>query len=418
MPATTTVPDSKTRKATRFIPVAILGALTLFAFVRCNLFVGLGFTSLTLLLGMKTFPPQLNPLTRRKLRRFKEIKRGYFSFWFICAFTILSLFAEFYANDRALIVSYEGQLYFPTFSKVYLGAEFGLSGVSAYTPVQYRELDQLWKSAESSNWALLPLIPYSPIETNTVEDPTGNQIYKPQRPNFSRQHYLGTDKTGRDILSRLIYGFRVAILFALAFMALTYLIGVAVGCLMGYFGGLFDILVQRLIEIWSNVPFLYMVIIIFSIIPTAFDIPIRISILLSIMVLFSWTGMTYYMRTETYREKAKDYTAAAIVMGAGTPRILFHHILPNTISTIVTFMPFTIVSAISAITALDFLGLGLPPPTPSLGEMLQQGRDKISDAPWIITSAFASLVILLTLVTFVGEAIREAFDPRKYTVYQ
>lgn len=414
--------DSNSSKAPYQRPVfyglGILLALSIYALFAANFYTALGLFSLAVLLAFRAFPPQFNPLTLKKFKRFKAIRRGYFSFWVIGVLTLLSLFAEFYANNRALVVHYEGRFYFTTFSQVYLGDEFGLEGVEAVTPVQYRELDRRWEEEKSRNWMLLPPIPYSPIENNTVTNEQGLEIFKPIGPNWERQHYLGTDKTGRDILSRLIYGFRVAILFALAFMILTYLIGVTIGCLMGYFGGIFDILVQRLIEIWSNVPFLYMVIIIFSVIPTGFDTTTRIGILLGIMVLFSWTGMTYYMRTETYREKARDYTAAAQVLGAGTPRIIFHHILPNSISTIVTFMPFTVVSAISAITALDFLGLGLPPPTPSLGEMLQQGRDKITDAPWIISSAFASLVILLTLVTFIGEAIREAFDPRKYTIYQ
>jgi microcin C transport system permease protein len=201
-------------------------------------------------------------------------------------------------------------------------------------------------------------------------------------------------------------------------MALTYLIGITIGCIMGYFGGIFDLIFQRLIEIWSNIPFLYMVIIVFSVIPATFAISTRILILLTIMVLFSWTGMTYYMRTATYREKSRDYAAAAIVLGAGTPRIIFNHILPNTVSTIVTFMPFSVVAGIIAITALDFLGWGLPPPTPSMGELLKQGTASLTTAPWIVSSAFAALVFVLTLVTFIGEAVREAFDPKKYTTYR
>jgi microcin C transport system permease protein len=187
---------------------------------------------------------------------------------------------------------------------------------------------------------------------------------------------------------------------------------------MGYFGGVFDLFFQRIIEIWSNIPFLYMVIIVFSVIPSTFEISTRIGILLLIMVLFSWTGLTYYMRTETYKEKARDYTAAALVLGAGTARVIFHHILPNTIATMVTFVPFTVVSAITAITALDFLGWGLPPPTPSIGELLKQGTANLTTAPWIVTSAFVALVFILAVVTFIGEAIREAFDPRQFTRYR
>ena len=201
-------------------------------------------------------------------------------------------------------------------------------------------------------------------------------------------------------------------------MIAVYVIGIAIGCSMGFFGGTFDLVFQRFIEIWSNVPFLYMVIIVFSIVPSTFDVTTRIGILLTVMVLFSWTGMTYYMRTETYKEKARDYIAAASLLGASNTRIIFKHILPNVISTLVTFMPFTIVSAISAITALDFLGFGLPAPTPSLGELLKQGTANLRTAGWIVTSAFVTLVLLLTLVTFIGEAVRESFDPKKFTVYK
>jgi len=406
------------RKRGRVIALAGLFIFALFSFYWANFFFGLGLLGITSILAFKMVSPRFDPLTTRKIRRFLEIKRGYYSFLIIGVITLLSLFAEFIANNRALIVHYEGRLFFPTFSRVHLGNTFGLSGPDGFSPVNYRELKTRWDESSSSNWVLLPPVPYSPTENTTVEDKFGNQVFRPTPPDIDRKHFLGTDKTGRDILSRLIYGFRVAILFAIAFMVLTYIIGILIGCLMGYFGGLFDIIIQRLIEIWSNIPFIYMVIIIFSIIPATFSISTRIFILLGIMVLFSWTGMTYYMRTATYREKERDYTSAAIVLGATTPRIILNHILPNTISTIVTFMPFTVVSAISAITALDFLGLGLPPPTPSLGEMLKQGRDLIGDAPWIISSAFASLVILLTLVTFVGEAVREAFDPKKFTTYK
>ncbi|HBM83130.1 MAG TPA: peptide ABC transporter permease, partial [Halieaceae bacterium] len=204
------------------------------------------------------------------------------------------------------------------------------------------------------------------------------------------------------------YGTRIALLFALGFTLSVYLIGIAIGCAMGYFGGVFDLALQRVIEIWSNVPFLYMVIIIFSVIPSTVAVPTRISILLLVMVLFSWTGMTYYMRTETYKEKARDYVAAARIIGASNTRIIFRHIMPNVLSTLITFMPFTVVAAISAITALDFLGFGLPVPTPSLGELLKQGTANLRTAPWIVISAFGTLVALLTLVTFIGEAIRES----------
>jgi microcin C transport system permease protein len=184
---------------------------------------------------------------------------------------------------------------------------------------------------------------------------------------------------------------------------------------MGYFGGWIDLIGQRLIEIWSLVPFLFVVIIVSSILSAIGGL--NLGWLLVIVVLFSWTGITYYMRTNTYKEKAREYVLAARVLGAGTPRILFHHVLPNVLSTIVTFAPFTVAASISALTALDFLGYGLPPPTPSWGELLRQGTSNLS-SPWIVASSFSALVIVLVLVTFIGEAVREAFDPKKFTVYQ
>jgi microcin C transport system permease protein len=395
--------------------VAACAALALIGFL-CMALVHWRFgTGLVLLAGIFaafSLPIRLNPLTVKKLRRFKEIKRGYYSFLILLFLGVLSLFSELIANNRAIMVSYEGDLHFPTYGDVLLGHTFGLTGDQANIPVNYRELREHFKEQDAGNWVLMPAIPFAPNENNRFEG-----VLKPRPPDSSSQHYLGTDSTGRDILSRLVYGFRIAVYFSLAFMSLVYLIGITVGCLMGYFGGWFDLFVQRLIEIWSLVPFIYMVIIVFSIIPTSFTIPTRIAILLSIMVLFSWTGMTYYMRTATYREKARDYAAAAQVIGAGPVRIIFHHILPNAISTIVTFMPFTMAAAINAITALDFLGFGLPPPTPSIGEILKQGTARL-DAPWIVTSAFIALVFILTLVTFIGEAVREAFDPKKFTTYR
>lgn len=356
---------------------------------------------------------RLNPLTRRKLRRFREIRRGYWSFLVLAALVVLSLGAELLIDSKAIAVRYDGRWYFPTYSAVKLGAEFGLEGPAARTPVNYRALRAHFEAEGGENLVVLPPVPWDPFENDAYQG-----VFKPAPPSAESRHYLGTDSTGRDILARVVYGFRIALLFALAFMALTYLVGISIGCLMGWFGGSFDLLMQRLIEVWSNIPFLYMVIIAFSIIPSSFAVSTRIGILLVIMVLFSWTSMTYYMRTATYREKERDYTAAAMVLGASTPRIIFNHIIPNVISTIVTFVPFTVVGAITAITALDFLGWGLPPPTPSIGELLKQGTNNLTTAPWIVTSAFAALVFILTLVTFIGEAVREAFDPRRFTVYK
>ncbi len=354
---------------------------------------------------------RLTPQTAKKLRRFREIKRGYYSFLVLAGLLVLSLFGELIINSRALIVSYGEEIYFPTYSDFHPGTDFGLD--YSYE-TNYRELQQKLENDDNPDtWVVMPLVPYNPYENHST---TG--VFRPEAPDFEQKHYLGTDTTSRDILARLFYGTRIALFFSLAFMVAVYAIGVTIGCAMGYFGGVFDLLFQRLIEIWSNIPFLYMVIIVFSVIPSTFSIPTRIGILLTVLVLFSWTAMTYFMRTETYKEKSRDYVASARVIGASNSRIIFRHILPNALSTLVTFMPFTMISAITSITALDFLGFGLPAPTPSLGELLKQGTANLRTAPWIVTSAFGTLVILLTLVTFIGEAIRESFDPKKFTVYR
>ncbi len=347
---------------------------------------------------------KLNPITQKRLARFRSIKRGYVSFILLCLLIAFSLFAELFINSRALLVSYEGQWYFPTYGDMIPGTTFG---EDYEWETNYRKLKARFASEDHpDHYVILPIVPYNAFE-NDLKDTS----YPPFPPSFEDQHYLGTDKTGRDIVARLVYGFRIAIFFSLLLLAASYTLGIAVGCIMGYFGGKFDILLQRLIEIWSNIPFLYVVIIISSIMAPNF------SSLIGIMVLFSWTQMTWYMRTATYKEKSREYTLAAKGLGASTSRIIFRHILPNTVSTIVTFMPFSIASGITALTALDYLGFGLPAPTPSWGELLQQGTERL-DAIWIVSSVVAFMVVILTMVTFIGEAIREAFDPKKHTVYR
>jgi microcin C transport system permease protein len=353
---------------------------------------------------------QFNPQTLKKLRRFREIKRGYYSFLLLIGLLLLLVFGELLVNSRAIIVKYEGEYFFPTYTAFHPGTDFGFD--YSYE-VNYRDLRDRFEAEGGDNWVLMPPVPYSAYENNGH-----GGVFRPTPPSMENQHYLGTDTTSRDILARLFYGTRIALIFSLAFTAWVYLIGISVGCAMGYFGGAFDLFFQRIIEIWSNIPFLYMVIIVFSVIPSSLSIPARIGILLAVMVLFSWTGMTYNMRTETYKEKARDYVAAARILGASDARIVFRHILPNVLATLVTFMPFVMVSAIGAITALDFLGFGLPPPTPSLGELLKQGTANLRTAPWIVSAAFVTLVFLLTLITFIGEAVRESFDPKKFTVYR
>lgn len=345
----------------------------------------------------------LNPLTLKKINRFREIKRGYWSFILLSVLLVLSLVAEVFINSKALIVRYEGQLYFPVMSDVRIGKDFGLNYSKE---VDYRELKQQFELENSSeNFVVLPLVPWNPYE----QDFSGDN-YPPLAPSLASQHYLGTDVIGRDIFARLVYGFRTAMGFSLMTMAISYVIGITVGCAMGFFGGKLDLLSQRFIEIWSMVPFLYVIMILVSVTQPSFILFVMIN------VAFGWMGITWYMRTMTYKESAREYVQAAKALGASTPRIIFKHILPNTMVMIVTLAPFTIASNISALTALDFLGLGLMPPTPSWGELLQQGKSNL-DAPWIVASVVTAIVSVLVMVTFIGEAVRAAFDPKKYTRY-
>jgi len=353
----------------------------------------------------------LNPLTLRKLQRFRSLRRGYWSFILLFGAFFLSLCAELVVNKRALIVYYEGEYFFPSYGAQIPGDHFGL-GYSYET--NYRELKGVFHQRSEGNWLLLPPVPYDPYEMDYRE--TESTGFSP--PSWESRHLLGTDKTERDVLARLVYGFRITFAFALGYLFLTYLLAIVAGSVLGYFGGKVDMFGLRLVEVWSNVPFLYMVIILVSVMPGWWGLTWQISSLLLIMVLFSWTGMTYYVRSAIYKEKAKDYIAAAKVIGAGSGRIILRHLLPNVISTLVTFAPFTVAAAISSITALDFLGYGLPTPTPSWGELLKQGVNNLRIAPWIVSSAAGALVLTLTLVTFVGEAIREAFDPKKFSTYQ
>jgi microcin C transport system permease protein len=346
---------------------------------------------------------RLNPITRRRWQRFREIRRGYCSAWLFGLLILLSLCAELLVNHRAIVVHYEGQWFFPTYTQVLPGTTFGLD--YSYE-TDYKALARQFAEDDSGNWVLLPPVPYSPYETDLESDE-----FPPLPPSLSSGHLLGTDTTGRDVLARLLYGFRIAIAFSLLLLAFEYVIGVCIGCLMGFLGGAFDLILQRLIEIWSNVPFLYVIMIVASVVTPSFWS------LLLIMIAFGWTGMTWYMRTATYKENARDYVTAARAVGASGRRIVFRHILPNTVSTIVTFIPFSITAGITALTALDYLGFGLPPPTPSWGELLKQGTDNL-ESPWIVGSVVIAMTTVLLLATFIGEAIREAFDPRVFQRYE
>lgn len=344
---------------------------------------------------------KLNPLTLKKIRRFKAIKRGYWSFVVLSLLLVMSLFAELLINSKALVVRYNGEYTFPVFSAVKSGTDYGL-GYS--NEPDYQAMSLAFSAQGGDNFVLMPIVPWDPYEQDFSGD------YPPTAPSFENRHFLGTDVIGRDILARLVYGFRTAMGFALLTMTISYAIGTAVGCAMGFWGGKFDLFVQRLIEVWSMVPFLYVIMILVSITQPTFTLFVAIN------VLFGWMGMTWYMRTMTYKESAREYVLAAKALGASTARIIFHHILPNTMVMIVTLAPFTIAANITALTALDYLGLGLMPPTPSWGELLQQGKSNL-DSPWIVTSVVTAIVLVLIMVTFIGEAIRAAFDPKKFTRY-
>lgn len=350
--------------------------------------------------------PRLDPLTKKRLARFRSMRRG---FWALLAFLflfVLSLFANFIANSRALVVSYEGNLYFPTY-KFYSMKTFGQKDDFGFddSEAEYRRLaDEL--KANGKGWVLMPPIPWSPYESDfSYADP-------PPHPPDSR-HWLGTDMSGRDVLVRLLYGFRVSILFALALIFAVNILGTFIGSVLGYLGGRADLFGQRFIEVWQSLPQLYIIIIMGTLFtPSA-------PLLLLVMTAFDWIGMTYYMRAEMYREKSREYCMAARSVGASHFRVVFSHLLPNCLTPLITLTPFSIVAAISGLTALDYLGYGLPPPTPSWGELIDQAlqssnRDKL----WLSLSPFVAITVTLMLITLIGEAVREAFDPKAYSRYR
>ena len=345
----------------------------------------------------------LNPVTKEQFRRFCSIKRGFWSLIIILVLIFVSVFAEVFINSRALLVCYRGEFYFPTYADMIPGKTFDLG--YAYE-TNYRELKQKLDREGGTGFVIMPPVPYNPYEN----DLRFNE-YPPFPPSFSLRHFLGTDNVGRDVLARLVYGFRTAIFFSLGLLFLNYTVGVSLGCAMGYFGGKFDLFFQRVIEIWSNIPFLYVIIIVSSIVVPSF------MILMLIMAFFGWISITWVMRTMTYREKEREYILAVRSLGASHMRIIFRHIIPNTISVIVTYAPFAISGGIVALTSLDYLGFGLPAPTPSWGELLSQGWQNM-EAWWISAAVVSALVVTLMTVTFIGEGIREAFDPRRHTVYE
>jgi microcin C transport system permease protein len=331
---------------------------------------------------------------RRRLRNFRANRRGFWSLWIFLVLFVLSLFAEFIANDKPLVVRYDGHWYFPVLAE-YPETDFGGEFPSE---ADYRDAF-VQKSIEAKGWMVWPLIPFSYATINY-------QLPVPAPAPPSAVNWLGTDDQGRDVLARVIYGFRISILFGLALTIFSSVIGIAAGAIQGYFGGWIDLGFQRFIELWSNMPVLYLLIILSSIVQPNFWW------LLGIMLIFSWMTLVDLVRAEFLRARNFDYVRAAKALGVATPVIMMRHVLPNAMVSTLTFLPFILNGSITTLTSLDFLGFGLPPGSASLGELLAQGKNNLQ-APWLGITAFLTLAIMLSLLIFIGEAVRDAFDPRK-----
>jgi len=346
---------------------------------------------------------------RRRLRKFRRLRRGYWSFLFIVVVYAVSFFLPVLANNVALVVRYEDRYYFPIV-RFYPASAFGQDVIGE---PDYRALRAALAASNAGNWVLMPPYPYSPNES--LLNLPG---FPPHPPSWA--HPFGTDDRGRDVLVRLAYGFNISLTFAILVLMIADAIGIVVGAVLGYIAGKIDLIGQRVIEIWSSLPFLYTIIIVSSIVVPVY-VPGRAqvlqpSFLLLIFILsaFEWMGITYYIRGEFYREKAKDYVGAAIVTGVSESGVMFRHILPNALTPVVSFAPFTVVANISALVALDFLGFGLPAPTPSWGELIGQGMSNLTSW-WLVFFPLGILFATLLLVVFIGEAVREAFDPKEYS---
>ena len=366
---------------------------------------------------------QLTPISRRRWQNFKSNRRGYWSLWIFISFFTIALFAEFIANDKPIVASYKGEILFPVFYD-YPEEKFG--GFLATT--NYKDpyiLDEI----NANGWMIWPLITHS-YDSENKDYPrrksaagvclgfpspppwTSRAPYceaqQDQKERFEALGYnpLGTDDAGRDVAARIIYGFRISVLFGLILTVLASIIGIVVGAIQGYFGGITDLIGQRFLEIWSSMPYLYILIIISSVLVPGFWT------LLLVMLAFSWTSLVGVVRAEFLRGRNFEYIRAARALGLSNTTIMSKHLLPNAMVATLTYLPFQLTGAITALTALDFLGLGMPPGSPSLGELLKQGKDNLQ-APWLGLAAFFSVAALLSLLVFIGEAVRDAFDPRK-----
>jgi len=368
--------------------------------------------------GVPVPRPWLSALQRRRLEIFKANRRGYWSLWVFLVLFILSLGAEFIANDRPFFVSYEGRWYFPVFvnyPETTFGGDFE-------TATDYRDPFVRKLITEKGGYMIWPPIRYSynthnlDLPTPAPSPPTWMFTEAQCQPVLDKKslnrcsdleyNWLGTDDQGRDVTARLIYGFRISVLFGLALTLTSSVIGVAAGAVQGYFGGWTDLLFQRFIEIWTSVPSLYLLLIISSVLVPGFFV------LLGILLLFSWVSLVGLVRAEFLRGRNFEYVQAARALGVSNALIMFRHLLPNAMVATLTFLPFILSSSVMTLTALDFLGFGLPPGSPSLGEMLSQGKANIQ-APWLGLTAFFTVAVMLSLLIFIGEAVRDAFDPRK-----
>jgi microcin C transport system permease protein len=361
---------------------------------------------------------KLSALNARRWQNFKANRRGYWSFILFMLLFVISLFAEFIANDKPFLVEYDGRYYFPalvTYPETTFGGEFE-------TAADYRDPYVGKLIAEKGGYMLWPPIRYS-YDTHNLDLPTP----APSKPTWLlteaqcqpvaerkglkgcaglEWNWLGTDDQGRDVLARLIYGFRISVLFGLTLTVVSSVVGVAAGAVQGYFGGWTDLLFQRFIEIWTSIPSLYLLLIISSVLVPGFFV------LLAILLLFSWVSLVGLVRAEFLRGRNFEYIQAARALGVGNLTIIFRHLLPNAMVATMTFLPFILSSSVMTLTALDFLGFGLPPGSPSLGELLSQGKANVQ-APWLGLTGFFAVAIMLSLLIFIGEAVRDAFDPRK-----
>jgi len=370
-----------------------------------------------------TAPPatrrsRLSPLNQRRWRNFKANRRGYWSFWIFTLLFAISLFAEVIANDRPLLLKYDGKFYLPVlfnYSETTFGGDFE-------TTADYRDPYLQKLIADKGGWMIWPPVRYHydthnlDLPTPAPSKPTWLLTEKQCQPIVQQKgltgcrdleyNWLGTDDQGRDVVARLIYGYRISVLFGLILSLFSSIIGIAAGGIQGYFGGWIDLTFQRLIEIWRAIPSLYVLLILSSVLVPSFYV------LLGILLMFSWVALVGLVRAEFLRGRNFEYILAARALGVTNAVIMYRHLLPNALVATLTFLPFIISDSVMTLTALDFLGFGLPPGSPSLGEMLSQAKGNIQ-APWLGFTAFFSIAIMLSLLIFIGEAVRDAFDPRK-----